>query len=357
MAFSYYKSVTLAEAQSGTADSTNWTLTIAVGYGPQSADTDLKTTGNGGFVQNSNGYDIRPYSDSALTSALSYELVNFDGTNGKLEMYVKIPTLSSSTDTVIYLAFGDASISTDGSSTGAWDSNYVGVYHLPNGSSLTANDSTSTPANGTLTNTPTATTGQINGGANMVQASNQHISLGDPSKLQITGSLTLEAWVYKANNTPGQIIAKDKDTGGRAYNLDFDSTGVVFRFYINGGGGSNLKISGTKSYSTWYYVTGQYDTSGSIKVNVSDADPVSGTGADSSIPSATANALIGRREYTGFTNNWDGIIDEVRISNVKRADSWLTANYNCQKASSTFITWGTKTAVAGGTPIWYAALV
>src|SRR3989344_6655431 len=129
-AFGYYKSVTLAEAQSGTADSTDWPLTIALGYGPQAADADLKTVANGGYVQNSSGYDIRPYSDSALTTALTFELVNYDGVNGKLEMYVKIPTLSASTDTVIYLAFGDSGISTDGSSTATWDSNFKGVWHL-----------------------------------------------------------------------------------------------------------------------------------------------------------------------------------------------------------------------------------
>src|SRR6185436_5508529 len=134
MSFAYYKTATLDHTQAGVGNSTNWPLTINV------TDADFKTVGNGGFVQNANGYDIRPYSDSALTTPLTFELVNFNAATGALEMHVKIPTLSVSVDTVIYIAFGDSGISTDGSSSSTWDSNFKMIQHLPNGSSLSAND-------------------------------------------------------------------------------------------------------------------------------------------------------------------------------------------------------------------------
>src|ERR1035437_6125962 len=105
MAFSWLKSLTLDHTQAGTADSTDWPLTIWV------TDADLKTVGNSGYVQNANGYDIRPYSGSGLSSALTFELVSYNASTGAVEMHVKVPTLSHTADTVIYLGFGDATIS------------------------------------------------------------------------------------------------------------------------------------------------------------------------------------------------------------------------------------------------------
>src|SRR5882724_10595290 len=50
----------------------------------------FKTVGNGGHVQNANGYDIRPYSDTGCSSAITgYELAFYDGAAGTVEMYVK----------------------------------------------------------------------------------------------------------------------------------------------------------------------------------------------------------------------------------------------------------------------------
>jgi hypothetical protein len=349
MAYSWKKQGTINASQCGSTDSTNFPVTVALDGNVQAADTDLKTVGNGGFVQNANGFDIRPYSDAALTTALTFELVFFDGATGKVEMHVNIPTLSHTSDTVIYLAFGDSSISTDGSSNGTWDSNFQGVYHLKDGTTLSGNDSTATPANGTLVNTPTATAGQIDGAMNTVAASNQHISLGNPTKLQITGNLTIETWINITTEANSQIVTKDKDTGGRAYTFDYLGTSSKKnRLYINGG--TSLILGNTAlSTSTWYYIVGTYLSGGSAKLNLylngaSDATEINA--ADGSIPSATANVLIARREYTGFEQNFGGKIDEVRISNSVRSADWILSTYNAQKASSTFITWGAKQATA-----------
>jgi hypothetical protein len=61
--------------------------------------------------------------------------------------------------------YGNSSITTDQSNpTAVWDVNFKGVWHLPNGTILSANDSTSNGNNGTI-NGATATTGEIAGGA------------------------------------------------------------------------------------------------------------------------------------------------------------------------------------------------
>ena len=63
---------------------------------------------------------------------------------GQLIAWVSVPTVSASSDTVIYVYYGNGSAANQQNPTGVWDSNYEGVWHLPNGTTLSANDSTAT---------------------------------------------------------------------------------------------------------------------------------------------------------------------------------------------------------------------
>ena len=73
-------------------------------------DPALKTIANGGHVANANGFDIGFYADSGGTTKLKWEVEKYDGTTGNLIAWVKIPSVSSTTDTVFYLFYGDPSI-------------------------------------------------------------------------------------------------------------------------------------------------------------------------------------------------------------------------------------------------------
>ena len=90
-------------------------------------DPALKTVANGGHVANANGYDIGFYADSGGTTKLKWEVEKYDGTTGNLIAWVKIPSVSSSIDTVFYLMYGDSAINTDQSDPpNTWDLNFKG---------------------------------------------------------------------------------------------------------------------------------------------------------------------------------------------------------------------------------------
>ena len=152
--FGYYSPVTVNAAQVPSAQ-TNFPMLVSY------TDARLKTVGNGGHVQNANGYDIRPY-DAVGGSAMTFELERYNASTGEVIMWVLVP--SCDVGSIVYLYYGDATISTNGSSTSTWDSNYKRVLHLPDGTTLSANDSTSNADNGTIT-TPAVAAGQIDGGA------------------------------------------------------------------------------------------------------------------------------------------------------------------------------------------------
>src|SRR6185503_13067091 len=118
-------------------DQTNFPMTVNGTY------SSLATVANGGHVLNSNGYDIGFYGDSACsTTPLNWETELYNPTTGLVDYWVKVPTLSHTADTTIYLCYGNPGITTNqATTTGVWDSSYFGVYHFGDGTSLSGSDS------------------------------------------------------------------------------------------------------------------------------------------------------------------------------------------------------------------------
>lgn len=337
MAQAYYSPISINAAQ---VPSTQSDFPVLVSQ----TDNRFKTVGNGGHVANSNGYDIRPYSDTALTSSLSYELERYNGTTGEVVMWVKVASLSSST-TPIYIGYGDTSLTTDGSSTSTWSNNFSAVYHLKDGTTLTFTDSSPNGRNGTATNTPTATSGQIDGAGSFVAASDQYVTLssGNPHS---TPSMTLSAWV-NATSFPNSynVIVMMNSSNNPFDVIEVKSNGklaVGSQSSSYDGTGSN-----TLSTGTWYYIVGTMGGAGvGIKGYVNGSlDGSNGTNA--SLTGSPVSPVIAKDSVNG--RQWNGKIDEVRFASVVRSADWITTEYNNQNAPGTFETLGTEVAVSTST--------
>ena len=94
-------------------------------------DPDLIYTANGGKVANDRGSDIVFTAIDGVTP-LNYEIEYYNPATGQLIAWVKIPSLSATASTVIYEYFGNPSAPAPALSwaQGAWDSNFMGVWHL-----------------------------------------------------------------------------------------------------------------------------------------------------------------------------------------------------------------------------------
>src|SRR5579864_7386162 len=156
--YTYRRAITIDHTKVPNTDQTNFPVLISGTY------SYLATTGNSGNVSNASGYDIAFTSDSAGSVLLNWETESYDPATGAIVAWVKIPRVSHTTDTTIYMFYGNAAIGTfQGGATGSvWDSGFVGVYHFkdPLGlsdSSLQGNDLSNV-------NTVTSATGKIGGG-------------------------------------------------------------------------------------------------------------------------------------------------------------------------------------------------
>jgi hypothetical protein len=164
--YTYRMSITVNSSQVQNGPQPNFPFLFS------STSNNLKTTANGGSVTNSNGYDIVFKALDATTCGaswdgtgctLSHEIEKYDGATGEFIAWVRVPSINNGT--VIYVYYGNSSISTSQENkTGVWDTNYKAVWHLPNGTALSANDSTSGGNNGSSTNA-SAVPGKIGGGA------------------------------------------------------------------------------------------------------------------------------------------------------------------------------------------------
>ncbi len=328
-AFIYYSPLTV---QAGQVPSTQTDFPILINV----TDARFKTVGNGGHVQNANGYDIRPFSDSGITSALTYELEFYDGTNGIVVMWVKRSSLDDAN--VTYLAYGNPTLTIDGSSTATWSNGFFGVYHLADGTTLNLNDSTSAN-NLTNNNGVTATIGQIDGGGGFASASSQALDKALAAGPGI--AFTLSAWV-KATSFPNSYNAIIGYIAGVGHTMDlFVKSNGKLACYLQAtaqvsydGTGSN-----TLSTGTWYYITMTYSTSDGLKGKVNASSD--GTAAANGDSESQLHIVIGDDPLT-TGRNWNGVIDEPRIATVVRSDDWITTEYNNQSAPGTFMVLGAE---------------
>jgi hypothetical protein len=213
--------ITLTPTQCGSSGYINRrVLTIHHSQVPNTDQTDypmlvsgvypfLATVANGGRVQNANGYDIVFTSDAAGQIPLDFEIDNYNGANGTAAFWVRIPSLSHTVDTTIYMWYGNPNISsTQENIAGVWRNNYLSVYHLGNGTSIGMADSGSAGYTLAQSGSVSPVAGVIGGGA----AFN-----GDPGSYLYhdsvtaypsgsTGQETLEVWEQFPINGGGEAV-------------------------------------------------------------------------------------------------------------------------------------------------------
>jgi hypothetical protein len=302
----------------GTSDLSNFPMLLSV------TDPSLKTVANGGGVGKSDGTDLLFISGSGTTK-LDYELESYNPSTGQVIAWIRIPSLSASADTSIYVYYGNATATDQQNKSGVWDSNFKAVYHL--GSSLGA-DSTSNANAGTVSSV-SAATGEIGGAGS---SNGGHITTGNGTSLQITGALTLETWV-NANSVNNYYRMLSKFSSGpyNGYELLFDPSGRPYLQLANNGSIAAVYGS-TLNTGTWYHVVGTYDGA----TMTTFVNGVAGTPATVSGAIANTSAGLSLFDATFTSSPLNGVLDEVRVSNVARSAGWIGTEYNNESSPSTF---------------------
>lgn len=350
----YRKAITIdhTKVASSTSETyTNFPVLVDVGL-----DTNLKTTSQGGHVAQDDYGDIL-FTASDGTTKLFHEVPEYySSTTGKLISWVNLGTnLSTSTDTVIYMYYGNATCDNQWTSVprNVWNSNYAGVWHMnDNVASTTIVDSLGlhNAINVSNTNTKT-TTGKIDGALNYNGTTDGSgtgsIDLSNTNKLTVS---YWSNWTHYANdddllmefsqNYNGQIGGFIMDPNAASGNYVIALVGnvgyVVAHWAARPDGGvshaysitfdkglssheiSNIYVDGVAQSLTW----------------ASDANNTNNFG----------NFPLYFMSRGASSLNGAGTLDEVRISTTTLSSDWIKTEYNNQSSTSTFYSIGSETS-------------
>jgi hypothetical protein len=291
---------------------------------------------------------------------LSHEIESFNGTTGKLTAWMKIPTLPSGTDTIIYMYYGNSGVTSQQDAANVWDTNYMMVQHLEEttGGVNAIKDSTSHNNNGTDNNTPTlGATGKANG-AITFDGINDLLTFGSGNSVNVTRPLTIEVWInissVPVGNTSEPIIFRDNGTNMN-YSLSIASgtytggTGVKVLFWREDVTDADSKTYGTTTISAgnWYHIVaidnGTQGTNGNLSIYVNGGSPEGVISSNMTAYDGAAHKLVigdTNGESIGSGHYFPGTIDEVRISNNARSTAWIKTSYNNQNSPSSFFSLG-----------------
>jgi hypothetical protein len=177
----------------------------------------------------------------------------------------------------------------------------------------------------------------------LVASSSQYLSRADEAVLDITGDMSLEAWVKidsfpSSPNTMAMVAKRRYDISGRSYSFVIRNTGgqieLGFDPSDDGTGKVYSVVDWNASLDTWYHVAMVYDddggeggTSGSVTFYVDGSQQGSiQSGLDTSMISSTADLLIGAGSSNAPDAFWDGKIDEVRMWDDIRTEAEINDN-------------------------------
>lgn len=365
--FTYCRKMTMtAGGNSGGA-----ATTTTAGYALLATSTiaDLKYSTFGGKVQTMDTLNSATSSplDVIFTSGtdcnsdggslLPFSFESYASTTGAFVAWIRPSDISSTTAKTILMYYGKASATNQTNETGIWDSTYKGVWHLPNGTTLTGYDSTSNNHDNASAVSLTASTAQIDGGGTW-NGTTSRLGFSSPAGLDDVRPITGSVWIYETGDGEGGVgyIMAKVPTSSIDGPRFFTQTNQTISFGAHSTGAAdfpNRFSATTYSRNVWQHLVFTWDgslTATNIKFFINGAEVTYGSGTNGAtaiVSDASNNFIIGNR--AGDDRTFTGSIDEPRIRSVAAHAMDIKTDYNNQVDSTTFWTIGaeeTQTVVA-----------
>lgn len=339
--YTFRRSITLDHTKCGASNSTNFPVLISGTY------TYLKTVANSGNVTNANGYDIIFTSDLAGNTTLSFEIESYSASTGVVNFWVKVPTVSSSVDTVIYLFYGNSLITTSQENiTGTWNTNVKAVYHMnDNAANTTVKDSTGVNNGTNAANTSTKTaTGQISKG--LTYNGSTDVTTGvNITAVNNASAVTFSAWINTtAQSAFGGVISKVTSGSDRTGIITGNLDASVYALLCNAGA-AQFGYTGINAITNgaWYHLVMVFDgtltgNSNRLKLYINAVSQTLTYG--DTIGTTTSNANAATVDLGSYANTFflNGVQDESRVYATALSADWVTTEYNNQNSPATFYT-------------------
>lgn len=281
------------------------------------------------IAQNGGG-DLRFSSDEQGANRLPCEVVTFNTSTQVAEIHVKIPAINSVINTPLYIFYGKSGVSqpvvTDTYGRNAvWDSDFLFVGHLGNGTDSTGKTSLQGGS-------ATTVSGQVGQAADFNGSSDKYdySTLAGPA-----GQLaTFEFWTNFDVLGTGTFQAIVNADGPADFHVEQNAFDSKVGYYNN----SVLGVS-TWDYTqnTWQHTSIAVDASipqATFRLNYATINNAACSG--SNVP-LSAGIVVGAWFNGSFQRFLNGTLDELRISKVYRVVAWRKASYINQNLTTDFL--------------------
>ena len=339
---------------SGGADITNFIFGFVGTYswlaGPPNGD-----------VAYADGADIYFSTDAEGAEVMAFDLEYYDPTTGQIAAWVLIPTLSHTTDTVLYIQYGNPSNNTSKATpfevwsaapevSGVPNANYRGVYHLSEtsapyeDSTKYGNDSTSSIGAGY----PSRTAGPFAYAVDC-PSSNKGISFTPGLSGNGFSNLTayIECWVSTTYN--GTPIGHFLDVWD-AYVTDVTGSnfGIAILIYSDGTAIGRLSVNGVFTTissgvvvndGAWHHIAFVSTSSGAALYVDGSPAGTSATGQNEPYNDVNPVVLNGPRNNIVY-EFYQGLVAEPKVSQYAIGAGQIATNWANQNSPSTFYSIG-----------------
>lgn len=277
-----------------------------------------------GEVVNATGNQIDGILDEVkvYNFALTANQVKLDYNQGKAVVWGATSTSSS----------GSPSFSSERSYCPPGDSGTcnppVGEWNFDEKTGTTANDTSGNNNSGSITNGTWKHAGECKIGACLsFDGSSGRVLVSDSSSLDVTGIITIEAWIYPlgwGGSGYGRILVKSPNDVTAPYEFMISDTNDRLGFFT--AGSWHYSDDNSISLNEWQRVAVTFDESTDeilFYVNGAEAGSDTETGV---INTNSLDVAIGNLESGGRT--FDGKIDDVRVYDYARTQAQIAWDYN-----------------------------
>jgi len=271
--------------------------------------------------------DIRFTTDNV--TLLSYEIENYT-LNTEAWLWVRIPFVNSTSDTVFYMYYGNPGAANGEDIEAVWADNngFVMIHHMVDDTPIRILDSMAYNNDGNKkgNNEPAWTANGMIDSAQHFDGGDDYVSVPDSSSTDLPVNFTLEVWFYRDTNTSyDMILTKGPDTKEN-FQWRLDANGRALVLIHQKAAGGFQQYSSTNVFTTveYNYAVVTLTTGGNVQFYRN--------GMAAGAPIAQVGTLVINENvtYMGRRNDghyFDGILDEFRISNITRTPEWINATY------------------------------
>lgn len=300
--------------------------------------------------------DVRFFAEDG--SPLAAEIELYDATRGDLVAWVRVPTLSADTDTIVHLEYGDAEAEPGPSPSEVWAGEFAAVWHFgqaPTGDAEDIRDSTGRAHHGTSGAAvgvagPAHVDGIIGRALDLDAASSHRVTVPDSDDWDLTTrTATVSLWFRADVSQPGgdfpRLVERfEGGVPGDGWFMSLEPPDRTLGFnHRDDDTGSDASVEYLTSVNdeTWHMAAVTLD--GSVARLYVDGVEVEMDGY--------AN-LLDRRDDLRFgvandagSHAFAGSIDEIRVLHVARSPEWIATEHRNQSDPGSFLTVGPEVGV------------